>query len=131
MHLIKLGALIFLALGFACNMASADTRDERYEELVKSLENAAALERPITRPKYSYDITAHSNCVLANSKGTQTPIQSTRISTACRHKATPKKCRDVSAMPPDNESKSPQEICGEECAAAGMWSRKYGECSLD
>lgn len=93
-------------------------------------ENMGEVPAPIY-PKYSYDITAHSNCILGNGKNARTPIASSQISTACRHKATPKKCRDVSVMPPDNESKSPQEICGEKCKSAGMWSRKYGDCSLD
>jgi hypothetical protein len=82
-------------------------------------------------PKYAYDKTAHSNCVLENGKNARTPAASVQISNACRHKATPKKCRDVSAMPPDTNSKSPQEVCVEGCKSEGMWSRKYGECSLD
>lgn len=126
MRLIKLVIVCLLALEYA-GTAHADAE---YEALVKEY-NKRTYPRPIPTPKYSYDITAHSNCVLENSKGTQTPIQSLRVSTACRHKATPKKCRDVSAMPPDNESKSPQEICVDECKSAGMWSRKYGDCSLD
>lgn len=123
MRLIKLLTVCLLVFEFV-GAARADLDDLNY------LSGYAPIPSPPS-PKYSYDITAHSNCVLANSKGTQTPIQSTRISTACRHKATPNKCRDVSAIPPDNESKSPQEICVDECKSAGMWSRKYGDCSLD
>jgi hypothetical protein len=83
------------------------------------------------KPRYAFDITAHSNCVLENGKNARTTAASVQISSACRHKATPKKCRDVSAMPPDYNSKSPQEICVEGCKSEGMLSRKYGDCSLD
>lgn len=132
MRLMKLVVVCLLALWFSCNMACADTQndEEEYKEYVKSLKGFTPPPKPIY-PKYSYDITAHSNCVLENGKNARTPRASSEVSTACRHKATPKKCRDVSAMPPDNESKSPQEICVDECKSAGMWSRKYGDCSLD
>lgn len=126
MRLIKLLTVCLLVLEFA----GAAHADAEYEALVKEYNNRT-YPRPIPTPKYSYDITAHSNCVLENGKNARTPRVSNEISTACRHKATPKKCRDVSAMLPDNESKSPQEICVEECRSAGMWSRKYGDCSLD
>lgn len=129
MRLIKLLTVCLLAV--VSSNAAGMTEDEM-KAYLQAVERGVYKSPPAPpSPKYSYDITAQSNCVLENSKGTQTPIQSTRISTACRHKATPKKCRDVSAMPPDNESRSPQEICVDECKSAGMWSRKYGECSLD
>lgn len=131
MRLIKLVVACLLVWWITGAVYAADYRFDPDAYNAALLRGAYDSPAPPPSPKYSYDITAHSNCVLENSKGTQTPIQSTRISTACRHKATPKKCRDVSAMPPDNESKSPQEICVDECKSAGMWSRKYGDCSLD
>lgn len=87
-------------------------------------------DKPIS-PRYAYDVTAHSNCVLENSKGSQSPLQANRISQACRHKATPKRCREVSAIPPDSNSKSPQEICVDKCKSENLYSRQFGECSLD
>lgn len=131
MRLIKLAVVFLLFLEFALPAMAADYQFDPDAYNAALLRGAYDSPAPPPSPKYSYDITAHSNCVLEHSKGTQTPIQVNRISTACRHKATPKNCRNVSAMPPDNESKSPQEICVDECKSAGMWSRKYGDCSLD
>jgi len=132
MRLIKLIVVLLLAVGFTAQ-ALAGEYDKFLDAVAAGKHDDLIKYKPEpVSPKYSYDITAHSNCVLENSKNVQqTPIQANRVSAACRHKATPKKCRNVSAMPPDNESKSPQEICGDGCAAAGIWSRKYGECSLD
>lgn len=130
MRLIKLMVVCLLALGLMTQaLAVGKYSAEELDELIGGY--SAVYARP-PAPKYSYDITAHSNCILENSRNVQqTPLQANRVSEACRHKATPKKCRDVSAMPPDNNSKSPQEICVDECRSAGMWSRKYGDCSLD
>lgn len=101
------------------------------DEWVDNAISAFSKPKPIA-PKYSYDVTAYSNCVLENSsKAQQTPIQANRIAQACRTKATPRKCRNVSVNPPDNNSKSPQETCVEACNSEGMWSRKFGDCSLD
>ncbi|MDO8264672.1 MAG: hypothetical protein Q7T21_15815 [Gallionella sp.] len=134
MRLMKLIVVLLLALGFTWPVQALAGEYDKFLDAVAAgrHDDLIGYKSVPVYPKYSYDITAHSNCVLENSKNVQqTPIQANRVSAACRHKATPKKCRNVSAMPPNNESKSPQEICGEACASAGLWSRKYGECSLD
>ena len=128
---MRIFILMSASLMTSCMMYSAYAEEYDHDKWLKGVQQGHWRTEKVVQPKYSYDITAFSNCVLENSQGTQTPIQSTRIANACRHKATPKKCRNVSAMPPDSESKSPQEICGVECASAGIWSRKYGDCSLD
>ena len=122
----------FLNLMIACLLSGyigTATADAGYDEFVNTLGKGRFIE---PSPKFAYDVTAYSNCVLENSKNVQqTPIQANRVSTACRHKATPKKCRNVSTMPPDINSQSQQEICVEKCKSDGVWSRKFGECSLD
>lgn len=137
MHQIQ---LMYLLLYVLCGVGSvqAEPRESKYfgDTAPRKLEffydtSPVASDPANIKPRYAYDITAHSNCVLENSKNVHATAQVGQISRACRHKATPKRCREVSAIPPDNKSMSPQEMCVEGCKSDGMWSRKFGDCSLD
>ncbi len=81
--------------------------------------------------KFGFNRTAFSDCLLEHSKGAQTSGATIAITTACRIKATPKKCRQLSAIADNSKSKSPQLTCYEECQSASFYSGKFGDCSLN
>lgn len=79
----------------------------------------------------SYDEMAYSNCILDNSKNALNMAASAQISYACRLKATPKKCRSLLKYPLDEDLKPARLKCAADCNNEGVWSRKFGDCSLD
>lgn len=67
-----------------------------------------------------YDEDYDAQCVLDNVKPRMEKQAVLAIEKSCRHKATPKMCRDPLAS----------TDCVKSCKQAGLWSRKIGECSL-
>lgn len=121
--------ILFILLLMFSHLSLAFDKNEYIEAVKRG--DYDELYKPSPVPEYGYDITRHSNCVLENSKNAKTETALLHITVACRRKATPKKCREVSALKASENTKSPQKICAEECKIDGVWSRKYGDCSLD
>jgi len=71
-----------------------------------------------------YDESVYSECILKNTKANMTPYAEMQITAACKIKATPEKCRGSSNI-------YDLQKCVDECKSAGLWSRKFGECSTD
>ena len=119
MRLIKL--LVMCLLVVSGSAMAIDPTDEDVSYMPNMIE-----------PGYGYNEAAYNNCILKKSKKSQTQEVPPEILEACRIKATPKKCRTVSYMLPDNaNAKSPQQICAEACKSAGAGSSKRGDCSLN
>ena len=69
-----------------------------------------------------FDKTYFSACLLANTKTPSSNEAAKQISEACKIKAAPKMCRQLTIA--DAWS------CTRKCNDAGMWSKNYGQCSL-
>lgn len=79
--------------------------------------------------RYGHDKAAYRKCMDVSRK--KTASISEEVATACRLKATPKRCRDLSAQPGEKGSKSAQEICANKCRSAGAQSAEKDACSLN
>ena len=106
----------------ACGSAMAvDPTDEDVSYLPQNL-----LEN-MTGKRYGYDKAAYRKCLAAHpGKAAGAADEAT-----CRLKATPKKCRELSAQPGEKGSKSAQEICADKCWAEGAQSAGKDACSLN
>ncbi len=101
---------------------AVDPTDEDVSYLSQSqLENMAA-------NRYGHDKAAYAKCMEINRK--KTPGASEEMGAACRLKATPKKCRNLSAQPGEKGSKSVQEICADKCRAVKTQAAEKDSCSL-
>ncbi len=102
---------------------AVDPTDEDVSYLPQSqLENMAG-------NRYGYDKAAYAKCMGGNRKKAAGAAE--EIATACRLKATPKRCRDLSAQPGEKGSKSAQEICAGKCRTAAAQSTEKDACSLN
>src|SRR3989338_10952129 len=108
----------FLACMFVIaggNALAIDAYDEDASYLPQTiLDQIAAKDH-----KYGYDRTFFMNCVSEGRKKTKDQVELNRMEKACRINATPRKCREVSPLPPRGKSESPQEICAAACKSAG------------
>ena len=121
MRTILRGLAVMTALAGG-NAVAVDPTDEDVSYLPQSqLENLAG-------NRYGYDKTAYRKCMDASRKKAAGTAE--EVATACRLKATPKRCRDLSAQPGEKGSKSAQEICAGKCRTAGGQSAEKGACSL-
>jgi hypothetical protein len=122
----KIKFLLVLLLVVAGNTALAiDPTDEDVSYLPQEMLQG------LTSPRYGYDKAAHKKCVASNRKTAKTEADLGALSESCRIKATPRKCRQLSPLPPEKVSKSPQEICADACRSADQTSRGKGDCSLN
>lgn len=96
-------------------------------------------DNPIVKPASqvsSYDEDYYNDCVLSNVKPQMEGVAVGAIRLACRHKATPKKCRgmdDHAGYTFDqswNNLMTLREYCVFKCKESGYWSNKFGECSI-
>lgn len=78
-------------------------------------------------PRYGVDVATQSRCIAANRANAKSESASKTLSTTCRVKATPKKCRELSAIPPEKVSMSAQEICANACKR----DKFRGDCALN
>lgn len=79
--------------------------------------------------RYGYDKAAYRKCMGVSRK--KSAGTSEEAATACRLKATPKRCRGLSAQPGEKGSKSAQEICANKCRTAGAQAAEKDACSLN
>jgi hypothetical protein len=70
-----------------------------------------------------FDVGHHSQCVLKNLKPGMGDSAAKQISAACEIQARPKICRGLDAVK-TNE-------CIKTCSGESLWSRNFGDCSLD
>lgn len=95
----------------------------------------------------------YEDCVLQNMKGVQAQAAAGAIMRACKEKTTPKKCREealrsaivgqdywdgrdlkaarAAGYTDEDLLAAAPKYCLEACAAAGYWSRTFGECRTD
>lgn len=119
-HLWGLAVMVALAGG---NAMAVDPTDEDVSYLPQSqLEN-------MTGNRYGYDKAAYRKCMDVSRK--KAAGTSEEVATACRLKATPKRCRGLSAQPGEKGSKSAQEICASKCRSAGAQAAEKDACSLN
>ena len=79
------------------------------------------------------DRTYLADCVLKHVKAGMDSTAVALIRNACANKATPKKCRQLpshSRSPHGDPVVNSQEHCTDKCDEAGLFSKKFGECSL-
>jgi hypothetical protein len=79
------------------------------------------------------DSTYFADCVLKHVKAGMDDKAVSLIRTACATKATPKECRQVPAHPRSPHGDpvvNSQEACLDRCKEAGVFSKKFGACSL-
>lgn len=116
------GLTVVLALAGG-NAAAVDPTDEDVSYLPQSqLEN-------LSGSRYGYDKAAYRKCMDGSRKKTTGPSEGAAAD--CRLKATPKRCRGLSAQPGERGSKSAQEICASKCRSAGAQSAEKDACSLN
>lgn len=79
-----------------------------------------------------FDEDYYNECTLKNVKPGMDRSAIQLIYHACKHKATPKKCRalsDRSLDPLDPYDPSSRSKCVEACKAENYYSRTFGDCS--
>lgn len=87
-------------------------------DYLADIERARAARAPL------YDDDHYEACMLSRAGEAKIPAALIAIKAACQHQATPTRCRNV-------EGYRFQQECADYCAAAGYWSRNFGECSKD
>lgn len=75
-----------------------------------------------------FDADYYSECTLKNVKAGMDRSAIQLIHQACKHKATPKKCRALSDGP-DLLYPTEREKCVDACKTEGYYSRTFGDCS--
>lgn len=79
-----------------------------------------------------YDADYYSECTLKNVKAGMDMSAIQLIHQACKHKATPKKCRalsDAAVDPLDLLGASERSKCVNACKTESYYSKHFGDCS--
>lgn len=110
----------------AAGLASAiDPTDEDISYLPQNI-----LETLVT-PRYGADKAVQQKCIAAGLNEAKGERALKALTASCRTKATPRKCRELSPLPPEKNSKSPQEICANACRAEAGSGKPSGACALN
>lgn len=74
------------------------------------------------KPSGQYDADFFNSCVLKEVAKAKTTFAAAQVREACKHQATPKKCRSVAA-------EADRSSCVQSCKDVGYLSSSFGDCS--